>query len=357
MWLNLCYGIISEENIGALPMDSYNKDKTELDNLVKLFLPDTHYECDVKNHRNEKNDFRANISLKSNGEALVIKLAENDFTDADRISVWKHCAEEYKKLGYYCPDIYTDKSGNFPTVEFKGHNCVSWAEEYSKYHTADDLRISRDSYWNDAMIMTAKTAACKFDFADFPSAYCLFDTFCPSDETDEVMSNAVLWKQHAETLPNQFQKQVKRIWERWLDNRTKLQQIYSFLPTSVFQADLNPSNILLDDNNKFVGVLDFNLCGKDVFLNYLFRENHFGSFNEELNTILRALDTVKSVYRFTDTEKEAALLLYRCLKPLWFTRYNELKSVKNDITLIKNSLDETEYAQTRKIDFSSVMSL
>lgn len=127
------------------------------------------------------------------------------------------------------------------------------------------------------------------------------------------------------------------------------------MPTSVFQADLNPSNILLDNNSKFAGVLDFNLCGKDVFLNYLFRENHHGSFNEELNTILRVLETVKPVYCFSDIEKEAALLLYRCLKPLWFTRLSELKKAKNDIKLIQKNLDETEYAQIRDIDFSSAM--
>jgi len=30
------------------------------------------------------------------------------------------------------------------------------------------------------------------------------------------------------------------------------------LPTSVFQADLNPTNLLVDDKGAFAGVFDFN---------------------------------------------------------------------------------------------------
>lgn len=337
-------------------MKNCDKSNTELNNIFELFLKDTVHEFEVKNHRNEKGDFRAYIKAKNkNGKTVIIKLAENDFTDSERICVWERCAEEYCKLGYYCPKFYADNNGEYPTVDFKGHRCVAWAEEYSKYRTAEELGISQNSYWNEAIIMTAKAASCKYDFAEFPSAYCLFDTFCPSDRTDEVLSNALLWKKYADTLPNKFQRQVQRIWKRWLDNRKKLELIYPLLPTSVFQADLNPANALVDNSGKFVGILDFNLCGKDVLLNYLFREIFHGSFDEELSAILSTLKTVKAIYRFSDIEKEAALLLYRCLKPLWFTRYSSLKNAGNNISAIKKLLDETEYAQTREIDFASVM--
>jgi len=331
-------------------------DNAELNNLLGLFLKDTACEVEVQTHRSEKEDFRVIIKAKSEcGGSLVLKLAGNDFTSPERIWAWKRCAKEYRKLGYYCPEFYADKNGEFPTVDFEGHHCVAWAEEFSKYQTAEELGVGRDSYWDDAVLMTAKAASRHFDFADFPSAYCLFNLFCPSDETDEVMENALLWKGYAETLPERFQEQVQRIWQRWLDNRKDLEQMYPLLPTSVFQADLNPTNALLDREGKFVGILDFNLCGKDVFLNYLYRENYGGSLDEELNAILHALNTAKSVYRFSDAEKEAALPLYRCLKPLWITRYNALKDVGNDMQMIQNALDETEYAQTKEIDFASAM--
>ena len=125
------------------------------------------------------------------------------------------------------------------------------------------------TYLTDIWIMTAKIAGKYLDYGKYPSGYCLFDTFCPSDEVDEVLENALSWKEYAETLPEEFTEQVQQIWQLWMKNRRELEQIYHTLPTSVFQADLNPTNLLIDENGKFVGVYDFNLCGKDVFLNYL----------------------------------------------------------------------------------------
>lgn len=112
---------------------------------------------------------------------------------------------------------------------------------------------------------------------------------------------------------------------RWEENRAALEKCYAGLPTSVFQADLNDTNVLLDDLGNFAGIYDFNLAGKDVFLNYLFREIYEGSLDEERNAILSALKVAAGVYAFSEAEKEAALPLYRCLKPLWYTRVEALK--------------------------------
>ena len=128
-----------------------------------------------------------------------------------------------------------------------------------------------------------------------------------------------------------------------------LEPIYKKLPASVFQADLNASNILLDDEDRFVGVYDFNLCGREVFLNYLMRES------SGVSGICEALKIASEYYRFSDIEKDTALMLYRCLKPLWYTRVQELKKAGNDPDAIRTCLDETEHALTSPIDFSEYM--
>ena len=61
------------------------------------------------------------------------------------------------------------------------------------------------------------------------------------------------------------------------------------------------------------------------------------------------------MYAFSEAEKEAALPLYRCLKPLWYTRVEALKDAGSDEAAIQRCLDEMEQAQTRSIDFRSVM--
>ncbi|MCR4622020.1 MAG: phosphotransferase [Clostridiales bacterium] len=304
-----------------------------------------------------ESDFRITFIVDTHaGSKYVLKLADNDFTFPEKISVWRRTAEEYRKLGYYCPEIFRDRSGGFPVIDFRGHSCAVYAEEYAPYRPAadracDDSELNRlyESYKRDIWRMTARVAAQYFDYTEYPSAYCLFETFCPSDKTDEVLENALEWRKCADALPYEFGKQVEMIWRLWTDNRVKLEPVYRRLPTSVFQADLNSTNILLDDAGRFVGVYDFNLCGRDVFLNYLMRECDGAA------EIREALRTASECYRFSDIEKETALMLYRCLKPLWYTKVEKLKNAQNDPAAIASALDEAERALTEPIEFSECM--
>ncbi len=336
---------------------------TAIRQIFRLFFDEEPTEAQTLTTSRGDDDFRAAFIIETDeGNKYVLKLADNDFTFPERIAVWKRTVEEYRRLGYFCPIIHTDKSGGFPIVEFSGHKCAAYVEDFAPFRPAED-RFSDDSSRNnelqenckrDIWRMTAKVAAQYFDYTEYPSAYCLFETFCPSDKTDEVLDNALEWKAYADTLPEEFKEQTERIWRLWIDNRAALEPIYKQLPTSVFQADLNPSNILLDEDGNFVGVYDFNLCGRDVFLNYLMRENYDG-FEREIGLIRAALKTACEYYRFSELEKDTALMLYRCLKPLWFSRVEELKECGNDPKAIKALLDEIEYYLTAPIDFRGYM--
>ncbi len=306
-------------------------------------------------------DFRMTFLVETDTNVkVVLKLADNDFTFPEKIAVWQRTIEEYRKLGYDCPRILTDRSGRFPVVPYRGHDCTAYAEEFSAYRTAANRDCeSTDSalyetYKRDVWHMTAQIAAKHFDYTTYPSAYCLFDTFCPSDKADEVLENALAWKEYADTLPDAFKAQTERIFRVWSENRAALEPVYRTLPTSVFQADLNPTNILLDESGRFVGVCDFNLCGRDVFLNYLMREN-FSTFEKELAMIRDVLKIVSADYRFSDAEKAAAPMLYRCLKPLSFISLESLKECGTDPQAIRTVLDETEHYLTADIDFRSCM--
>ena len=328
--------------------------------IFNLFFDGTPISFQTINTSRDDNDFRETVIVETgSGEKYVIKLADNDFTFPEKIGVWQRTVEEYLALGYYCPRILCDKTGSFPTVDYKGRRCVVYAEEYMKYAPLEERSSGEsdnkcsvyDRYSKDIWRMTAKIAAKHFDYTDYPSAYCLFETFCPSDEVDEVLENALKWKQYADTLPDIFHEQVQRIWKLWTDNRTALEPVYGKLPTSVFQADLNSTNILVDANGQFVGICDFNLCGKDVFLNYLMRENLDADFEKEIGKICDALIVASEYYQFSDIEKDTALMLYRCLKPLWFNKTEKLKEMKEN-EAIKAFLDKTENYLTQNIDFT-----
>ena len=308
-------------------MAATEKQKDALNRIFNLFFDCVPVSFQTIDTSRDEQDFRETVILETDrGKKYVIKLADNDFTFPDKIRMWQRTVEEYRKLGYYCPTIFCDKTGDFPVVTYEGHACAAYAEEFAPYRSIEDrasdeteqcdsIRARYRGYRQDIWTMTARIAEKHFDYSKYPSAYCLFTTFCPSDEIDEVLENALQWKAYAETLPQEFREQTERIWRLWEENRNALARVYDRLPTSVFQADLNPSNLLVDERDSFVGICDFNLSGREVFLNYLMREN-LGDFEEELEDIRDALRTASRYYRFSEAEMEYAPMLYRCLKPL-----------------------------------------
>lgn len=340
-------------------MKKISSENNQITDIFKLFYDVQPSSFETINTSHGDCDFREVILVKDEcGKNYVIKLADNDFTFPDKISMWQRTAEEYCKSGYFCPKIFCDKTGNFPIISYKGRNCVAYAEEYSSYRSADSFKLSEDEireYEKCKWIMTAKIASKYFDYTSYPSGYCMFEKFCPSDESDEVLGNASEWYRCAKSLPSKFQEQIDRIWFLWNQNRQALEPLYKQLPTSVFQADLNPTNILLDNHGKFVGVYDMNLCGKDVFINYLMRENYNVDFEKEFDMIFNVLKTASLYYRFSDMEKQTILMLYRCIKPLWYSRVQRLKSLENNTREIHDFLNETEMYLTKPIDFTKYM--
>ena len=342
-----------------------------ISSVFSLFSDSKPVDYSIKNTSHGDTDFRETVICDcSSGNKLVLKIIDNEFTSPDRISIWKRCADEYKKLGYYCPKILSSKNGTYPRIQYKGHTCVAYAEEYSAFSGADSFDpaiISENGYYkyiDDAIEMIARVASMHFNFAPFPSAWCAFEKFCPSDKDDEVTENATNWLELAKKLPDSFSEQVERIWKLWNKNKEELKKIYPLLPTSVFQADLNKSNILLDRDGRFKGVFDFNLCGKEVVINYLFREAPYvmtiEAFSEssddiERNRIFRAIRTVKKSYRFQEIEIHAAPLLYRYQKPLWYPRIEELRKAGNDTAKIEKCLSISEKMLTDEIDWASEM--
>ena len=95
---------------------------------VSLFSPETIAELSVKNTSREGDDFREAIFVRfASGKRLVVKLAQNAFTNPERIGMWRRCADEYRRLGYYCPEIFSALNGEFPAVLYKNHQCFAYA--------------------------------------------------------------------------------------------------------------------------------------------------------------------------------------------------------------------------------------
>lgn len=82
----------------------------------------------------------------------------------------------------------------------------------------------------------------------------------------------------------------------------------------------------------------------------------WSSFSEIVpQNIIHTLDIAKKVYSFSDLEKEAVPLLYKCIRPLWWYASRELKEIVVDEVKIQQHLGKIEYEQTREIEFAKHM--
>ena len=353
--------VISDLHELAEILDSENSrlaPDPEIGSVFSLFFDGAPFSVKAIDSSRGEADLRKTFIIETaDGTKRVIKLASNDFTFPEKIRMWARTVDEYRALGYYCPRIFADRAGGYPTVKYRGVEYVAYAEEYSEYGAfesrtdlgEDESMADNRRYAREIWSMTARIAAKRLDYTEYPSAYCLFETFCPSDKTDEVLDNALEWKATVDALPEEFSERARRIWELWLANREALERIYPSLPTSVFQADLNSSNLLVDKDGRFMGVYDFNLCGKDVFLNYLIREC------SGVDGIREALKISAEYYTFSEEEKAAALPLYRCLTPLWWDRVQDLKEAGSDREAIDRCLRRAEDALTEDTDLAGYM--
>lgn len=322
------------------------------------------------------NDYRVHIFAEWQNKKIVIKITDNDFTTVERVQCWAKTIEAYISAGYYCPRILKNVNGDYAAnISLNGRSFCVYAEEFSKYKTAEafsksDITANGSYIFLDDVLKSIGVIGAKhLKTADFPFGCCILEKFAPSDPCDEIMQESLNFKKVVEKSLPKYKERFDKIWSAFLENKRKLEEVYPPLPTSVFQGDLNHTNILLDDNGNFVGMLDFNLCGRDTIVNQLFIEimmecdccGYEVFYSKEANekTIKRFLSKIRMVadiYDFSEAEINAAILVYRYLKTFWWRPAHEIDNVKDDEQKVRKIFDWVENELTRTdIDFASAM--
>lgn len=352
----------------------------ELEEIFLLYgnVQPIHYE--IKDTSHGVQDFRQAIITEWEDKKLVIKITCNAFTTVHRVECWHDTIEAYREMGYYCPRIVLSKNGrSAERILYEEKECLVFAEEFSKYQTAEQFGKKQYKiedtyvYRNDAILFMGKIGEAHLTLADFPSGLCILESFSPSEEYDEVWETALDFKSMIEESYPELKERFQLIWDKYVTNKMALEEIYPQLPKSIFQADLNPTNVVLDENMQFCGVIDFNLAGYDTMLNVLFRESWIDFhedvpyrekenmfFSEEINekamqSFLRNIQIVKETYAFSEIEKEAAILVYRYLRPFWWQPFHMLSDKSMDGEKAERLLAWIEQEQAREIDFAGIM--
>lgn len=320
-------------------------------------------------------DFRKVFIVDDGHRKIVIKYLSNTFSDKCRIGGWFRLMDEYRKLGIYCPRIVPNLDGELLHCDLSdGRNYYTYAEEYAIYETAEHIgkesykdEQGNDSYTPNVMRSLGKVASAQLDKLDWPSAYCLLEPFCAPDTTDEQTECALALTDYIrENLPA-YSQRAEYLLALYYKCRDELKAVYHMLPTSCFQADLNDGNILLDGDNKFAGLIDFNLCGKEPVLNYAAREALWAISDKRLfgdkdcrlyfydkklddlriNLFLKNIGYIQETYTFSPFEREVFPVLFRYINSFWWFHLDEIKRIKDDEFKITQLLDWLEHQMTR----------
>lgn len=110
----------------------------EINDIFLLFADSLPKEYDIKDSSHGEKDFREAVFAiyeegvlpKKLNNRLVIKLADNEFTDSAHLLMWERLALEYRKKGLYCPEFVRTKNGDYPTVRYKEHDCIDIPSGY-----------------------------------------------------------------------------------------------------------------------------------------------------------------------------------------------------------------------------------
>lgn len=186
-----------------------------------------------------------------------------------RLSDLCRLIDRYHALGIQCPRFLPDKEGKFlhPWRQYQ-----YYLSEYIDLPLASERNI-RDE---DGLICEVQASVARFaegyrnvDLSETMGMYSLID-LSPFDIPNGIDEKEENFNQLIDCLRKEQENELAdRLAARHTEIRGKLKAVYRDLPRCVFQGDENFTNILIDENEHFVGFIDFNLAGTEVVVNQL----------------------------------------------------------------------------------------
>lgn len=204
--------------------------------------------------------------MKLNTAALV---SEKFLDDISRV------IERYRKIGVWVPRLIRKTDGKFlAEMEIDGRTYYVYVEEYAIYKIAKDVK-DEDKLKREIMEHIGVLAAeySGVDLMETPSMWTILDLHPLDKEVDESQDNlnrliTVLKEKNREKEIEILERENKKA-------RQMLQKWYRKLPRCVYQGDLNFTNVLINDEEEFKGLIDFNMAGTEVNINNFLHETAY----------------------------------------------------------------------------------
>ena len=212
-------------------------------------------------------DYRVNIVVD---KKYVLRI-NNDVITEERLQSVSRLCERYRSIGVLAPKLYKNKDGVYLT-SYQNHVC--YLSEYLDYSTEEDATSCNHKQVEKEVLKMIGIFSKKYsnyDLSDINSMWSLIDLAPLDINVDEKQENLdMLVKNLDEIGESNLAKSIVSFNEK---NRNEIKKVYKQLPRCVIQGDLNCANILVKDTH-FIGLIDFNMAGTEVNVNYFCAETN-----------------------------------------------------------------------------------
>lgn len=220
----------------------------------------------------------------------VLKITNSSEINETALEDISRLIERYISIGVYCPSIIRNKIGTL-TYEFNQEDkkYICYMEEYAVYNFYKEEKHI-DYNFKKKVVKHIGNLAKNFTNVDLSTTRSMWSLIelgrFDIDEKQENLDNLII-KLKSKGYKNLASKLV----DENIKARNKIKCNLDKLPRCVYQGDLNLSNILVDGDNNFVGIIDFNMFGTEININCFLNETMYYLTFEDFKTL-----TAKEIY-------------------------------------------------------------
>lgn len=264
-----------------------------------------------------------------------------DLTD-DRLAGLNRLIDRYCDYGLICPRFLPKSDGRF-ICQWQSLSC--YLSEYVDMPLADQVNLNdSDALWQEVVESVAGFAE-RYRGVDLMNTYGMYSLFdlSPFDKSLGIDEKQQNFDDLIAKLNDIGQTDlVNKLNEKYAQFRQAVKDFYRTLPRCVFQADESFTNVLIDQNQHFVGLIDFNLAGTEVIVNQL--ANLGGGFDEDNLELIGAQTRLSHALAEYKAYQDRALAIYHASdiekKAIWWYTWIALVSGWPQVCFFKAHLDD-----------------
>ncbi len=209
-------------------------------------------------------------------DKYFLKISNAKVIDEKFLNDIQQLTQNYESIGVYCPKLYETIDGGLTlNIEKNGSKYICYVEEKSKYIFSENQE-SVDYEFKRHMLNHLGKLANRYsniNLSAIRSMWSIIELPPFNNHIDEKQENfdkliSCLHENELVTLAKKMSFRNKK-------SREKIKSYMTHLPRCVYQGDLNNSNILVDENGDFKGVIDFNMFGTEVNINCFLNESMY----------------------------------------------------------------------------------